>query len=112
MKVLAAIRTGSKLLKKKNIPTCILDSELLLAKSLNQSREKLLINLEQNINKKDLANFNKYLIRRSKNEPIAYLTKEKEFWSKKFFVNKDTLIPRPDTELLVEKLVTFYKKKE
>ena len=111
MKVLAAIRTGSKLLKKKNIPTCILDSELLLAKSLNQSREKLLINLEQNINKKDLANFNKYLIRRSKNEPIAYLTKEKEFWSKKFFVNKDTLIPRPDTELLVEKLVTFYKKK-
>ena len=70
-----------------------------------------MINLKQNVNKKDLANFNKYLIRRSKKEPIAYLTKEKEFWSKKFFVNKDTLIPRPETELLVEKLVTLYKKK-
>ena len=111
MKVLAAIKNGSKLLKEKNIPTCILDSELLLAKILNQSREELMINLEQNIDKKDLANFNKYLIRRSNKEPLAYLTKEKEFWSKKFFVNKDTLIPRPETELLVEKLVTLYKKK-
>ena len=111
MKVLEAIITGSKLLKEKNIPTCILDSELLLAKSLNQSREELLINLEQNINKRDLTNFNKYLIRRSKKEPIAYLIGEKEFWSKKFFVNKSTLIPRPETELLVEKLVTLYKKK-
>ena len=111
MKVLAAIKIGSKLLKEKNIPTCILDSELLLAKILNQSREELLINLEQNISKNDLANFNKYLIRRSNKEPLAYLTKEKEFWSKKFFVNKDTLIPRPETELLVEKLITLYKKK-
>ena len=111
MKILDAIKTGSKLLKEKNIPTYILDSELLLSKSLNKSREELLINLEQNINKKDLASFNKHLIRRSKKEPIAYLIGEKEFWSKKFFVNKDTLIPRPDTELLVEKLVTLYKKK-
>jgi len=70
-----------------------------------------LINLEQNINEKDLVNFNKHLIRRSKKEPIAYLLGEKEFWSKKFFVNKDTLIPRPETELLVEKLVTLYKEK-
>ena len=111
MKVLDAIKTGSKLLKEKNISTYILDSELLLSKSLNKSREELLINLEQNINKKDFANFNKNLIRRSKKEPIAYLIGEKEFWSKKFFVNKDTLIPRPETELLVEKLVTLYKKK-
>ena len=111
MKVLDAIKTGSKLLKEKNIPTYILDSELLLSKSLNKSREELLINLEQNVNEKDLVNFNKHLIRRSKNEPIAYLLGEKEFWSKNFFVNKNTLIPRPETELLVEKLVTLYKKK-
>ena len=111
MKVFDAIKIGSKLLKEKNIPSYILDSELLLSKSLNKSREELLINFEQNINKRDLTNFNKYLIRRSKKEPIAYLIGEKEFWSKKFFVNKDTLIPRPETELLVEKLVTIYKKK-
>ena len=91
MKVLEAIKAGSKLLKEKNISTYILDSELLLSKSLNKPREEILINLEQNINKKVLADFNKYLLRRSKKEPIAYLLGEKEFWSKKFFVNKDTL---------------------
>ena len=111
MKVLEAIKSGSKLLKAKNVNTYILDSELLLSKSLNKSREEILINLEKNINKKALTDFNKYLIRRSKKEPIAYLIGEKEFWSKKFFVNKDTLIPRPETELLVEKLVTLFKKK-
>ena len=112
MKILEAIKTGSKLLKEKNIPTYILDSELLLSKSLNKSREEILINLEQNMNKKALTEFNKYLIRRSRKEPIAYLLGEKEFWSKKFFVNKNTLIPRPETELLVEKLVTIFKKKK
>ena len=111
MKVLEVIKTGSKLLKEKNISSHVLDTELLLSKSLNKSREELLINLDQNINKRDLTNFNKYIIRRSNKEPIAYLLGEKEFWSKKFFVNKDTLIPRPETELLVEKLVTIYKEK-
>ena len=111
MKILEAIKAGSKLLKEKNISTHILDSELLLSKSLKKPREEILINLEQNINKKVLADFNKYLLRRSKKEPIAYLLGEKEFWSKKFIVNKNTLIPRPETELLVEKLVTIFKKK-
>ena len=111
MKVLEAIKLGSKILKEKNINTFILDSELLLSKCLNKSREEILVKLEQNINKRALADFNKYLIRRSNREPIAYLLEKKEFWSKKFFVNKDTLIPRPETELLVEKLVTYFKKK-
>jgi release factor glutamine methyltransferase len=112
MKVLEAIKAGSKLLKEKNISTYILDSELLLSKSLNKPREEILINLDLNINRKVLEDFNKYLLRRSKKEPIAYLLGEKEFWSKNFFVNKDTLIPRPETELLVNKLVTIFKKKE
>ena len=111
MKILEAIKAGSKLLKEKNIPTYILDSELLLSKSLNKSREEILINLEQNMNKKALLEFNKYLIRRSRKEPLAYLLGEKEFWSKKFFVNKNTLIPRPETELLVEKIVNIFNKK-
>ena len=111
MKALELIKIGTKLLKEKNIPSYILDTELILSKSLNKSREEILINLEQNINKKSLTDFTEYLIRRSKKEPIAYVLEEKEFWSKKFFVNKDTLIPRPETELLVEKLVAIFKKK-
>ena len=95
MKILEAIKSGSKLLKDKKISTFILDSELLLSKSLNKPREEVLINLEKNINKKVLADFNNYLLRRSKREPIAYLLGEKGFWSKNFFVNKDALIPRP-----------------
>ena len=112
MKALEAIKAGSKFLKDKNISTHILDSELLLSKSLKKSREEILINLELKINEKVLADFNKYLLRRSKKEPIAYLLEEKEFWSKKFFVNKHTLIPRPETELLVAKLVNIFKKKK
>ena len=111
MRVLEAIKAGSKLLKEKNISTHILDSELLLSKSLKKPREEILINLKENLNEKVLVDFNNYLIRRSKNEPIAYLLGEKEFWSRKFFVNKDTLIPRPETELLVDKLVSLFKKK-
>jgi release factor glutamine methyltransferase len=111
MRALEAIKTGIKLLKEKNIPSYNLDAELILSKSLNKSREDILINLEQNIDKKSLKGFNEYLVRRSKKEPIAYLFEEKEFWSKKFYVNKDVLIPRPETELLVEKLVTIFKKK-
>ena len=111
MKILEILKTGSKLLKEKKISTHILDSELLLSKSLKKSREEILINLEQNINKSAFADFNKYLIRRSRKEPIAHILEEKEFWSRNFFVSKDTLIPRPETELLVEKLVTIFKKK-
>jgi len=111
MRVLEAIKAGSKLLKEKNISTHILDSELLLSKSLKKPREEILINLKENLNEKVLVDFNNYLIRRSKKEPIAYLLGEKEFWSRKFFVNKDTLIPRPETELLVDKLVSLFKKK-
>ena len=111
MRVLEAIKAGSKLLKEKNISTHILDSELLLSKSLKKTREEILINLKENLNEKVLVDFNNYLIRRSNNEPVAYLLGEKEFWSRKFFVNKDTLIPRPETELLVDKLVSLFKKK-
>ena len=71
-----------------------------------------MINLDQKLNSKNILKFKKYISRRSKNEPVAYILGEKEFWSKKFIVNKDTLIPRPETELLVEKLVELFKGKK
>jgi len=108
MKAIEIINIGSEMLKKKKIPSHILDSEILLSKTLNKSREHILINLDQKINKKNFLIYKDYLIRRSKNEPVAYILKEKEFWSKKFYVNKETLIPRPETELLVDKLLELY----
>ena len=112
MKTLEAIKFGSDLLKEKKISSYILDSELLLSKTLNKSREKILTNLDTDIEKKNFNIFKEYIVRRSKNEPIAYILEKKEFWSKNFKVNKDTLIPRPETELLIDKLLKIYKDKK
>ena len=112
MKALEAIKFGSNLLKEKKISSFILDSELLLSKTLNKSREKILTNQDINVDKKKFYIFKEYLIRRSQNEPIAYILGEKEFWSKNFSVNKDTLIPRPETELLVDELLKIFKDKK
>ena len=112
MKILETIKLGSKLLRKREICSHILDSEILLSNVLNKSREKILVNLDQKLNSRNILKFKKYIRRRSKNEPVAYILGEKEFWSKKFIVNKDTLIPRPETELLVEKLVELFKEKK
>ena len=112
MKAFEIIRFGSDLLKEKKISSFILDSEILLSKTLNKTREDILINLDQKINTKNILAYKKYLLRRSNNEPIAYILGEKEFWSKKFNVNKDTLIPRPETELLVDKILKIYQEKQ
>ncbi len=111
MNAFELINLGVEKLKNNKIPNYFLDTELLLSKTLNQRRETILTDLNQRICAKNILEFKKLIERRSLNEPIAYILKEKEFWSKKFEVNRHTLIPRPETELLVEKLVNIFKKK-
>jgi len=93
---------ATKILKNQLITNPKLDCEILLSNALKIEREKLLINLNQEINEKDLNNFNNLIDRRKRKEPIAYIIGYKEFWKKKFKVNTNVLIPRPDTEHLVE----------
>ena len=112
MNTLQLINFGSRELSRKKIDSCILDSELLLSKILNKKREEILINLNQEVCQKHFANYKKLILRRSQHEPIAYIMEEKEFWSKNFIVSPDTLIPRPETELMVEKLVEIFKEKK
>ena len=112
MNNLEIIKIGSTILQKNKIVSHILDSEILLSKTLNRSREEILSNLDKKINKEKISIFKKYIERRSNNEPIAYILEEKEFWSKKFNVNKGTLIPRPETELLVDELLKIFKEKK
>jgi release factor glutamine methyltransferase len=112
MEILELINTGSQQLKNKNIYSHRLDSEILLSKVLNKTREELLINLDQRVDPKKINDFHRLVGRRSLKEPMAYILKEKEFWSKSFFVNNDTLIPRPETELMVEKLVNIFKTRD
>ena len=111
MNILELINYGSSRLKIESIPSHKLDSEILLSKVLGINREQVLINLDQKIKTKNIIKFNKLIKRRSSKEPVAYLLQEKEFWSKKFEINRHTLIPRPETELLVEQLVHIFKSK-
>ena len=111
MNALELINIGTKELQKKKIESFRLDSELLLSKILNKKIEEVLINLGQEISSKHLFNYKNLIHRRSQNEPMAYIMEEKEFWSKNFFVSPDTLIPRPETELMVESLIKTFRKK-
>ena len=79
MNAFEIIKLGSNLLKEKKIPTFTLDSEILLSKTLNKTRENILINLDQKINEKNVSVFKEYLQRRSNNEPRADIMGEKEF---------------------------------
>ena len=112
MKILDLINYGTIVLKKSKIISCRLDSELLLSKVLNKNREEILINLDQEICQNYFSTYKELISRRSQNEPVAYILQEKEFWSKNFFVSCDTLIPRPETELMVEKLVKIFDEKK
>ena len=112
MNALELINFGASELRRKKISTSRLDSELLLSKILDKNREEILINLEQKICQKYFLKYKQLIRRRSQCEPIAYIMEEKEFWSKNFLVSSDTLIPRPETELIVEKLIKIFKEKK
>ena len=111
MNISNLLANGSKILKSNNIKTHVLDSELILSDILKSQREKLIINSNHSVSEKVINNFNKLILRRTKKEPIAYILKKREFWSKDFFVNQNTLIPRPETELLCEQLIKIFKGK-
>ena len=107
MNYLQAIKFGNEILKKSNVYNYNLDSELLLANTLNITREKVLINLQSKISLNDFDYYKRLILRRYKKEPIAYILKKKEFWKNLFFVNKNVLIPRPETELIVDEILSI-----
>ena len=106
---------GSKILKLNDIKSFNLDSELLLSSILKIDRSNLILNLEKKIKNNETKIFFDFIERRKKNEPIAYITGYKEFWKNKFKINNNVLIPRPDTETLVEQVlneINFKSKKK
>ena len=104
------INIGSQALKNRNINSHRIDSEIILSHVLKISREKLLVS-ESDVSKKDLDKFRSLISRRLCNEPIAYIINKKEFRSEDFFVDNGSLIPRPETELLIDPIIKFFKKK-
>ncbi len=104
------IKKGSNFLKKNKIKSHIIDTEILLSSISGESREKFLLKSNFEMSKKQIKSFNDLITRRAlKKEPVAYLINKKEFWSMNFNVCKDVLIPRPETEILVETLAKYFK---
>ena len=106
------LKRGSKFLKENFINTYKIDSELLLGKVLNKGREYLFLNYKENLSDELIKNFESLLKRRKKKEPVAYILNSKEFWKNNFYVDQNVLIPRPDTEVLVEEIMKLYGKQK
>ncbi len=105
------LNEGTSILQKNRISNPHLDSEILLCSSIQRDKKYIILNPKKNLNTNELEIFYRLINRRLKGEPIAYLTNKKEFWNDNFFVNKDVLIPRPDTELIIEQVLKIYLKK-
>jgi release factor glutamine methyltransferase len=97
-----SLKWGISFLKEKGIDNPRLDSEILLARVLCFERQRLLLEEKRLLDEKEWKQFHSLIQRRAGREPVSYLTGEKEFWSLNFKINRDVLIPRPETEFLVE----------
>ena len=106
------ILEGSNLLKKKKILSACLDSELLMSNLINKDRNYLLMNDDDSIKRETYHKFIKLIERRSLNVPISYIINKKFFWKHEFFVNQNVLIPRPDTEIIVEQVLKLTDRKD
>jgi len=104
------LNEGINILQKNKIANPQLDSEILLSKSIKRDKKHIILNPKEILNSEQLVKFKSLIERRKKGEPIAYLINKKEFWKDEFFVNKDVLIPRPDSELIIEQVLKIYLK--
>ena len=111
MNIETAIKKAFLDLKNKNIESALLDSEILMSKVLKEDRGSVLLNSERSLSNQDYKNFRELILDRIKYKPIAYLIGKKSFWKYEFEINSKVLIPRPDTELIVEQVLKIYKNK-
>ena len=109
MNINLAVKEASLILKKNSIKTSQLDSEILLGQVINKDREYIILNDDINIGKESYNYFKNLIEQRSKGKPIAYLIGKKNFWKDQFQINKHVLIPRPDTEIIVEQVLKITK---
>ena len=111
MNINLAIKNGSKILRNNFITNSELDTEILMAKTINKDRNYILLNPDKLLNQNNLNYFFNLIKQRSLGNPVAYLTSKKFFWNSEFYITNDTLIPRPDTELVIENVLSLTKQK-
>jgi release factor glutamine methyltransferase len=112
MLVKEVISFGELELKKNQILNAKLDSEILISDLINIPRNSIFSQLNKKIDEEIVSKFKQYIDRRVKKEPIAYIVKKKEFWSHDFYVNDSVLIPRPETEVLLDVLLSKINNKD
>ncbi len=100
-----ALTRAVEKLRGNEIPSAHLDAEVLLSSILRISRASLLAHTGQRLTTKQIKKFRILVAKRAKGQPVAYLIKKKEFYSLEFLVDKRVLIPRPETELLVDETI-------
>ena len=110
MKIIDNLKDGYEILKKNNISSYKIDCEILMSQTLSISREEVLLNLGKTVKKEEKVRYFNLINRRKKNEPIAYIINNKSFWKSNFITNKNALIPRPDSEHLVEQALRYINK--
>jgi len=110
MNIESTLSEGINILKKNKISNPQLDSEILLSNSIKRDKKYIILNPKESLNSAQSKKFKSLIERRKKGEPVAYLINKKEFWKYEFFVNRDVLIPRPDTELIIEQVLKIYSK--
>ncbi len=93
---------GVRRLLGAGIDSARLDAELLLGCALRLRREELILAAAKDVSGAESERYEDLLIRRVNREPLAYITGQQEFWSLDFLVSRDVLVPRPETEMLVE----------
>ena len=111
MNIEKAINEGYLQLKKNKIKSSHLDSEILMSQVIKKDREYLILNLNQKINGKAYKYYHDLINERSKGKPIAYITGKKFFWKHEFYIDQNVLIPRPETELIIEYVLKKFKNK-
>ena len=112
MNIQSAVNEGTTILKNSYIKTFKLDTEILMAKALGSNREYIILNNKKILNDYSLDYFKRLIKERARGKPIAYLINKKFFWDYEFYINKNTLIPRPDTEIIIEESLRLTKHKD
>ena len=111
MDIQSALKKGQSILLNNNILSAKLDSEILMSQAIRKNKKFIILNLRKEIKKKDLNYFDNLIKERAKSKPIAQIIKKKDFWKYEFIVNNNVLIPRPDTEILIEQALKLVNNK-
>ena len=111
MDIQSALKKGQSILIDNNIISAKLDSEILMSQAIRKNKKFIILNLHKKIKKRDLDYFDNLIQERAKSKPIAQIIKKKDFWKYEFIVNNNVLIPRPDTEILIEQALKLVKNK-